>query len=76
MRYARPEQTLYGRCGVPRAGERSIGEHRVAHVGDVAPRFEVADAQDGIPAAVLDLGDLLREGRRRVVRDPVAGPHG
>ena len=48
--------------------ERTIGQHRVAHIRDVTPRFEVADPQDGLSPSIFDLDQLSREGRRRVVR--------
>ena len=57
-----------GRCcrAAPAArlsDQQPIGAHGVADVGDVAARVEVADVQDRLAAAGLDLRDLLREAR-------------
>ena len=63
-----PRQTLYGRAGLPVLHQQPVGAHGVAHVGDVAPRVEVADAQHRLAHAGFDLGDLPREARGDVGR--------
>ena len=53
------------RCCKPRRDtlfdDRNVRLHRVAHIGQVAPRREIADAQQGLCAAALDARDLPRE---------------
>ena len=65
---ARPEQTLYGRPGDAPLDDEPVGAHRVAHVGEIAARVEVADRDLRRPHAALDVGDPPREARRGEMR--------
>jgi len=52
---------VVGTAGCAVLGEGAVRAHRVAHVGEVAPAFEVPDADDRLEPARFDERHLPRD---------------
>ena len=73
---ARARADVIGAAGRAAFEDQPVGANRVAHVGEIAARVEVADGDLRLPPAGLDVGNAARKSGRGEEPDPDAGQCG